>query len=179
MSRHHVCALLAALLLAGCSAPASVVETAVSGTQASWTAVPSQTAYPTHTPAPTYTPLPTLTAEPTAVVTLEVTRLISVLVTPTLAPYFVELYRFTGTGRETTDVFSMLAGSAQISWKSAGANSFTLYLKEVGRKGATLVENTLGPTEGQQILNLTASDAYFFDVRTNAGDWEIVVEYRP
>jgi hypothetical protein len=179
MSRHYGCALLAALLLAGCSAPASVVETAVSRTQAIWTAVPSQTAYTTYTPAPTYTPLPTLTAEPTTVVTVEVTRLVSVLVTPTLAPYFVEVYRFTGAGRETTDVFSMQAGSAQVSWKSAGANSFTLYLKEVGRKGATLLESTMGPTEGQQILNLTASDAYFFDVRTNAGDWEIVVEFRP
>ncbi len=171
--------LLAALLLVACSAPVSVVETAVGKTQAVWTEVPTQTPYPTYTPPPTYTALPTLTPEPTVVVTREVTRVVSVLVTATTAPYFVELFRFTGTGRETTDVFAMQSGAAQISWKYAGSNSFTFYLKQVGQKGAELLESAVGPTEGQRILNVNVSDGYYFDVRTATGDWEIVVEFRP
>jgi hypothetical protein len=170
--------LLTALLLVACSAPVSVVETAVGKTQAVWTEVPTQTPYPTHTPYPTYTALPTLTPEPTVVVTREVTRVVPVLVTATTAPYFVELFRFTGTGRETTDVFAMQGGVAQITWEYAGSNSFTLYLKQVGQKSAELLESVVGPTEGQQILNVNLSDGYFFDVRAASGDWEIVVEFR-
>lgn len=179
MSRQVCAFILAGVLLAACGAPRSVIETAVSRTQAAWTPVPTQTPQLTYTPAPTYTALPTLTAEPTIAVTLEVTRLVSVLVTATTAPYFVELYRFSGVGREATDVFSLQSGVAQVSWKSDGASYFTLYLKQVGRKDFDLLESTVGPTEGQQILNVNLFDGYYFDVRSTTGDWEIVVEFRP
>lgn len=76
------------VLLAACSAPLSVVETAVGETQIAWTEVPSQTPYPTLTALPTHTARPTYTAVPTVFVTVEVTRIIDrpVTVTPTNTP---------------------------------------------------------------------------------------------
>jgi hypothetical protein len=169
--------LLLGALPVGCSSPVSVVETAVGKTQVVWTAVPTQTPYPTHTPRPTYTALPTLTPEPTVVITHEVTR--EVLVTVTTAPYFVELFRFTGAGHETTDVFAMQSGEIQIAWMYAGPNTFAIYFMNLGQKGAELLENAVGLAEGQRLLNVNMSDGYYFDFRSATGAWELVVEYRP
>lgn len=173
---------LSALLLAACSAPVSVVSTAVGETQAFWTAVPTQTPYPTYTPLPalpTYTPRPTYTPVPTIVVTRKVTQIVTRLVTATAPPNFVELYRFSGRGKESTDLFLVPSGVMKITWKYVGSSNFAFYLKRLDNDAEVLVENTIGSTDGQQILKVGFSDQYLFDVFFASGDWEIVVEFKP
>jgi hypothetical protein len=170
------------LALAACSAPVSVVETAVGETQSIWTEVPSQTPYPTYTPLPTHTPRPTYTAlpiPPTVVVTRKVTQIVTRLVTATAPPQFVEMYRFTGSGKESTDLFVLPSGKVKITWKYTGSNNFAFYLTRLDNDAKVMLENAIGSTEGQQILNVGASDEYLFDMLFASGDWEIVVEYRP
>jgi hypothetical protein len=172
---------LTGLLLVACSPPISAIETAVVETHAAWTAVPTQTPYPTHTPQPTHTAFPTFTPLPTytPLPTIEVTTIVERLVTATLPPDFVELYRFNGRTRSSTDPFVLISGTTRIKWRYLGNGSFAAYLKRLDTDLEELLENTVGPSEGQQVLNLEPSDQYLIDGTSARGDWEFIVEMRP
>jgi hypothetical protein len=163
------------LLLVACSPPISAIETAVVETHAAWTPVPTQTPYPTLTPYPTHTAFPTYTPLPT----VEVTTIVERLVTATLPADFVELYRFSGRTRSSTDPFVLISGTARIKWRYLGGGNFAAYLKRLDTDAEELLENTVGPSEGQKVLNIEPSDQYIIDVTFARGNWEFIVEMRP
>ena len=162
-------------LLAACAPPISAIQTAVVETQAAWTAVPTQTPYPTLTPQPTHTAWPTHPPRPT----IEVTTIVERLVTATRPPDFVELYRFTGRTRGSTDPFVLISGTLRIKWRYLGGGTFTAHLKRLDTDAEVLLENTTGPSEGQQVLNVEPSDQYIIEVTVARGNWEFIVEMRP
>jgi hypothetical protein len=169
------------VFLVACSPPISAIETAVVGTYAAWTPIPTQTPYATLTPYPTLTPQPTHTplATYTPVPTVEVTTIVERLVTATLPPDFVELYRFTGRTRSSTDPFVLISGTARIKWRNLGNGTFTAYFKRLDTDLEELLQNTVGPSEGQKVLNVEPSDQYIIDVTSARGDWEFIIEMRP
>lgn len=123
---------------------------------------------PTYTPYPTFTPPPTTTPE-------------IIFVTPTALPEFVKLFEFTGSGRSTTDLFSLESGIIKITWKYTDTKSdnFAFYLKRLDTDDRELIENTIGDSEGQVILNVEASSQYIFDIKFASGEWTIIVYYMP
>lgn len=147
---------------------------------------PTYTFYPTYTPLPTL--VPSLTLEPSPTPTLEPTLTptsnqptTTTTQTPgtTATPQFTELYRFSGVGQETTDLFSLQAGLVRIRWNYVGEGNFAFSLKRLDTDFAQLIENAVGNTDGQSILSVEASDQYIFDVVFAGGNWEIIVEYSP
>ena len=56
---------LVIFLLTACQPSTGDIHSAILGTQAKWTPLPSQTPYPTYTPFPTQTPYPTFAPDPT------------------------------------------------------------------------------------------------------------------
>lgn len=154
------------LVSTGCSpARPSVndIQTAIAETQIT---IPSATVAPAYTPYPTYTPRPTL--EPKVI-----------LVTATAPPDFTQIYQFLGSGKGTTDLFSLQTGIIKVTWNYTGTSNFAFYLKRLDTDDEELIENTIGNADGQVILKVGASDQYLFDVMFARGDWTITVFYRP
>jgi hypothetical protein len=87
-----IAAVFVILLLAACAPPPQAIQSAVAGTQAAWTQVPTQTAYATYTAYPTMTEYPTYTA---VIVTQVVTQIVTITSTP------MPLYTPTDTGTPT------------------------------------------------------------------------------
>jgi len=135
------------------------IQTAIAQTQI---VLPTTTAYPTYTPPPTLTP--------------EI-----IFITPTALPEFVKLFDFTGTGKGTSDLFSLEAGIVKITWKYTDTDSdnFAFYLKRLDTDGKELIENTIGDSEGQVILKVGASSQYLIDVKYASGDWAITIYFMP
>lgn len=182
---NRIALVLLALLMAACAPSEQVVATAAGATLAAYTPLPTQTPYPTYTPRPTYTalptytPAPTYTPRPTVAVRVEVTKIVQKLVTATAPPDFTLLYTFTGRGKSSTDLFTLSTGSIRVKWKYTGSSNFAFYIKRLDNDAEVLMENTIGSSEGQQLLNVGSSTKYFFDVKFAQGDWTITVEYMP
>lgn len=123
-----------------------------------------QQVLPTYTPYPTYTPMSALPP---------------IMVTPTSPTEFTEIYRFTGNGKGTTDLFALQRGIIRIEWKYTGDSNFALFLKLLGTDQKEMIENAVGNTDGQSILEVGAGDNFLFDIMFAGGPWEIVVEYKP
>jgi hypothetical protein len=121
---------------------------------------------PTKEPCPTYKPQPTPEPE-------------QVLVTATYPPDFSELYIFEGTGKSTTDLFSLPTGIIRVIWEYVGEGNFNFDIVNLETDDKEMLENTIGSATGQAILKVDASDLYIFDITMARGDWKITVEYRP
>lgn len=104
---------------------------------------------------------------------------IQILVTSTFPPDFTEVYRFQGNGRGATDLFTLQNGQVRIKWTFRGDANFIFSLKRLDSGVSVGLENAVGPTEGQYIMNVGSSDQYLFDLEIARGDWEIIVEFRP
>ncbi|MBI3244639.1 MAG: hypothetical protein HYZ49_20360 [Chloroflexi bacterium] len=126
----------------------------------------------TEVAGPTYTPLPTYTPQP-------IPTPIEILVTATFPPDFTELYRFSGTGKSTTDLFSLQTGIIRVKWEYTGDSNFAFYIRRLDNDARDLIENTVGATSGQKIFNVGNSDQYLFDIDLARGDWVITVEFKP
>jgi hypothetical protein len=100
-------------------------------------------------------------------------------VEPTLPPDFTEIYRFSGNGRGTTDLFSLQDGIIRVKWTHVGESNFALELHRLDDDSYESLENTIGNAEGQAILKVKASDQYLFEAYWADGPWEVIVEYRP
>jgi hypothetical protein len=164
-----------------------VVLTQVAGVPA-----PTYTFYPTYTQLLTSTPPPTLEPYPTietSTATVEATNATveatnatveatNATVEATNSQEFTEIYRFNGTGKETTDLFRLDEGIIRVRWNHKGESNFSFSLKRLDTNEEKLLENAIGNAEGQAVLKVEASDQYIFDVTLADGDWEIVVEYR-
>ena len=122
--------------------------------------------------APTYTPYPTYTApaQPQAQ---------TILVAATSPPDFTQLHIFEGNGKGTTDLFSLPTGIIRIKWEYIGESNFAFSLKRLDNEAEEMLENAIGSTSGQYIMNVGASDQYLFDFLFADGNWKVTVEYRP
>jgi hypothetical protein len=114
-----IAAVFVILLLAACAPPPQAIQSAVAGTQAAWTQVPTQTAYATYTAYPTMTEYPTYTA---VIVTQVVTQIVTITSTP------MPLYTPTDTGTptKTPNVKATTTAEALAALRSDKSDGFYL-----------------------------------------------------
>lgn len=120
----------------------------------------------TQTPYPTYTPQATLPPE-------------TIFVTPTMPKEWTLIQSLTGQGKYTTELFTLATGLVKITWEYVGSGNFAFSLKRFDNNAEDLLENTIGNSTGQKILNVGASDQYVIDVLHGDGSWQITVEFMP
>jgi hypothetical protein len=137
-----------------------VVITQIAGDNAPVAPQPTYTLYPTYTPNPT--------TEPQVI-----------FVTPTLLPDWQLMQTFNGKGKETTDLFNLPTGVVRIKWNYSGSSNFVFSLKRLDNDSEEMIENAIGNTDGQTILNVGASDRYIIDVEMAEGIWQITIEFMP
>lgn len=125
-----------------------------------YTMFPTQIKLPTQTKYPTYTPLPVA----------------PVTSTPST---FVEVYRFSGSGKGTTDMFGLPAGILKISWKYIGNSNFILHFWNLETSDEEFLANDIGTLEASAILPIDGGNEYMFEIIEGTGTWEIVVEHKP
>lgn len=117
----------------------------------------------TQKPLPTYTMYPTFTSMP---------------MTPTPST-FVELYRFSGTGSQSTKMFGLQNGIARITWKYTGESNFIAKLWLLSTGEWESLANEIGSVRGVSMINVVPGNDYMIEVEHGSGQWEFVIEHKP
>ncbi|MGA2505512.1 MAG: hypothetical protein ABSG01_15630 [Anaerolineales bacterium] len=157
---------LTAILLPACAPSQGAIQTAIAGTRAVWTPIPTQTAYPTHTSYPTYT------LQPTFFITKIVTETFSPtpIYTPTITPTPTK----THTAMPTTNPLTLPRGdgyylvTVEIApglWRSQGTQNDCYW--ELSTRTGEIINNHFGMAGGTMYIPSSA-----FQVRLqDCGAW--------
>jgi hypothetical protein len=156
---------LIAILLAACTPTQQGIQTAIAGTQAAWTLVPTQTAYSTNTYYPTYTLQPTIFI--TKIVTETFTP--TMIYTPTITPPPTNTPPPTPTINPLTlshnDGFYLVNSEiAPGLWRSQGTQTDCYW--EISTRTGDIINNFFGMAGGSMYIISTAFQVHLQDCGT-------------